>query len=388
MSAASQPWLEQRIAGLSGRKPSISDVFRSELHPSARLVYAAMCFYGVATGRCWVAIPILAEHCGLSANGVRKTLHQLEEAGFISCVMASKGGRRKMPDGTSRGISSEYLLIPTGRTRKEPSTEFRVRTPHSVQGNEAEPSTQCADTLHSVSWNPPLSEGKRRIEEEYTKTPPSPPDLTDQEKPSGPQVDGEAGLCTQVKIDDAEHAIFDIWQERVSCLLTGRSRWPATDTPIAKITGNLRRDLKAALIQQGFSVAHMNHAFDFGELNGWRNWRLGLLRAATEFRERYGHERFPSCLPCRDTGVISAQQGSAPCPHCPEGGRVAEQELTNTEERERQWRDLGTSTVSSDCTLCAGTASYRGEPCVACQRDILLLQQPLRTLGHAEGGLR
>ena len=171
-------------------------------------------------------------------------------------------------------------------------------------------------------------------------------------------------------------------------MLTGRSHWPRSSTPVAKITGTLRRDVKAALIRQGFSVAHMNHAFDFGELTGWRNWRVGLFRAAKEFRDRYGHEKFPSCLPCGDMGGIATQQGFAACPHCPEGRRVSEHEPMNTEELQQQWRDLGISTVSSECTLCAGTRSYRGEPCVACQRDSLLGQQLLRGLVHDGGGLR
>jgi hypothetical protein len=339
--------LQGEMVGYTARRPSIADVFHSDLYPSARLVYAAMCFYGVNTGRCWVAIPILAQHCGLSVNGVRKALQELEGAGFIVCLRASKGGRRKMPDGTLQGVGSEYVLNPTGRTRKEPSTEWSVRTPHSVEDKNTEPSTQFLETPHSVCENPPLSGDKRRIEEEYKKTTPSPPlDQREQSKSDGAS-DGEV-VSIPCEVDATEQPVFDVWQERISCLLTDRHQWPSGVPPVAKINGELRRQIKVEVVRQGFSVAHMDHAFDFTELTGWRNWRIGLLRAASEFRTRYGHETFPACLHCRDTGIV-ASSNEEPCPHCPRGQEVAEQRQRRTEELERQMRELANIKFSAVC---------------------------------------
>ncbi len=292
------------MVGYTARRPSLADVFHSDLHPSARLVYAAMCFYGVNTGKCWVVIPVLAEHCGLSVNGVRKALQELERAGFIVCLRASKGGRRKMADGTLQGLGSEYRLNPSGCTRKEPSTEWSVRTPHTMEDKNHEPPTEFPETLHSVCGNPPLSGDKRRIEEEYKKTTtPTSPELEQKSGSNSPP--GGEGAGTLCELEQTEQALFDSWQERISCLLTGSRQWPRAAPPVAKINGDLRRKIKAELVSQGFSIAHMDQAFDFTELTGWRNWRVGLLLAATEFRNRYGHESFPVCLHCRDTGVLT-----------------------------------------------------------------------------------
>jgi hypothetical protein len=58
MSTARATASDQKPVHLPKRKPSVSDLFHSDLHSSARLVYAGMCFYGVNTSRCWTAIPM------------------------------------------------------------------------------------------------------------------------------------------------------------------------------------------------------------------------------------------------------------------------------------------------------------------------------------------
>jgi Helix-turn-helix domain len=393
MSAAAQSAIEQVSAGLTGRKPSISDVFRSDLPASARLVYAAMCFYGVNTGRCWVVIPVLARHCGLSQSGVRNALQQLEAAGFVSCVRVSKGGRRKMPDGQSRGIGSEYMLVSQGCIRKEPSTEYRVRTLQPVQGNDEdssaecvptlqpvqgnkeEPSTECAGTLHSVCGNPPVSAPIRRREEERKKTSSSCP----LEEHSGNRCVAsadEGGGEPPGQVDKTEHTIFDAWQERLSYLVSGLQHWPEKAPPSARITGDLRRQIKTALVEQGYSVAHMNHVFDSGELRGWRNWRIGLLHIAREFRERYGHEKFPSCLHCADSGITPGAEETERCARCCAGQQTTQRPLHDTGEGKWRAPKPAASPLPGECPLCLGTGFYRDEPCVSCRRESWL-QMPL-----------
>jgi hypothetical protein len=363
MSTARAMASDQKLVDLPKRKPSVSDLFHSDLHSSARLVYAVMCFYGVNTSRCWTAIPILARHTGLSESGVRNALRQLEEAGFVCCVHASRGGRRKASDGTLKGLGSEYTLNPTGRFRKEPSSEYRVRTPQSVEGSFEQPSSECADTLHSVRENPVVIGAIRRIEEKNKKTT-TPSPNPESEQNQGREADGE-DTCTQENINYEEHGIFDVWQQQVSCLLTGRSYWPANAPPMVKIAGDLRREIKTALQRQGFTVAHMNHSFDFGELVGWKNWRLGLLRAAREFRDRYGHEQFPLCFTCNDTKRVEIADGHQSCPRCQKGDSAGLQRRPAGQRKTEQIR----LDRHFDCTLCDGSGSYRNQPCLVCCRQ-------------------
>jgi hypothetical protein len=144
------------------RRPCIGDVFGSGLQPSARLVYAAMCFYAASTRRFWLAIPVLAKHCGLSQSGARKAVRELEKEGYIQRVFSSRGGSRKNKDGKLTGICSEYVL-------RRQKTDHQEATRHSVAGSEIVPDTECASTQHS-GGNYPLVSGDRGQHHDDRKT--------------------------------------------------------------------------------------------------------------------------------------------------------------------------------------------------------------------------
>lgn len=105
---------------------------------TAKLVLLKLADNANDQGFCWPSIATVAEHCGLSGQGVRNQIRALEDAGLIKTERSE--GRK----------SNRYHLFPT-LNAVEGSTPHAVEgSPHAVEG---QPPTPLAPTPHGVDPN-------------------------------------------------------------------------------------------------------------------------------------------------------------------------------------------------------------------------------------------
>lgn len=113
---------------------------------TAKLVLLKLADNANDQGLCWPSISTVAEHCGLSGQGVRNQIRRLEVAGLIKTERSA--GRK----------SNRYHLFPTlNAVCCKPPTPLRVQpptplrdTPHRVGGK---PPTPLPSTPHAVEPN-------------------------------------------------------------------------------------------------------------------------------------------------------------------------------------------------------------------------------------------
>lgn len=96
----------------------MTNAFRSDLKPRARLVLNCLALHSNKEGKCFPSIKTIAKECGYSVNTVKRALDDLVEAGFV--VKEARFDTERKHGGQTSNLYTLNIVQPKADSLKEP----------------------------------------------------------------------------------------------------------------------------------------------------------------------------------------------------------------------------------------------------------------------------
>jgi len=107
----------------------MTNAFRSDLKPRARLVLNCLALHSNKEGKCFPSIKTIAKECGYSVNTVKRALDDLVEAGFV--VKEARFDTERKHGGQTSNLYTLSVVQPKAEPVKE-----SVKTEEQVMSSE------------------------------------------------------------------------------------------------------------------------------------------------------------------------------------------------------------------------------------------------------------